>query len=128
MDHTLPIRVLIADDHQILRMGLVVFLEAQDDFILVGEAENGQQAVELCDQLEPDVVLMDVLMPVMDGITATHIITERHPEIAVLMLTSSFTGGREKEAREAGARDYMRKNVSGDVIAETMRAAVQHSL
>ena len=125
MDHVLPIRVLIVDDHEILRMGLAIFVETQDDFLLVGEAENGQQAVELCDQLQPDVVLMDIMMPVMDGITATQIIMQKHPEIAVLMLTSSFAGGREAESRAAGAREYMRKNISGDKIAETIRAAAQ---
>jgi NarL family two-component system response regulator LiaR len=128
MDYNSPIRVLIVDDHEILRMGLAIFLESQDDFILVGEAENGQQAIELCDQLRPDVVLMDVMMPVMDGLAATTIITQKHPGIVVVMLTSSFTGGREAEAREAGARDYMRKNVSGDVIAQTIRAAFSQSM
>lgn len=123
MSPTSHIRVLIVDDHEILRMGLAIFLESQDDIMLVGEAGNGQLAVDLCDQLHPDVVLMDIMMPKMDGITATGIITERHPDIAVIMLTSSFTGGREKEAREAGARGYMRKNVSGDKIAETIREA-----
>jgi two-component system, NarL family, response regulator LiaR len=127
MDHASHIRVLIVDDHEILRMGLALFLENHDDFMLVGEASNGKQAIELCDQLQPDVVLMDIMMPVMDGITATHIISQQHPEIAIVMLTSSFTGGREKEAREAGARGYMRKNVTGEKIAETIRAAVHRS-
>src|SRR5688500_14696062 len=113
MDHASHIRVLIVDDHEILRMGLAVFLETHDDFILVGEASNGLQAIELCDQLQPDVVLMDIMMPVMDGITATQLIRQKHPKIAVVMLTSSFAGGREKEAREAGARGYMRKSVTG---------------
>jgi two-component system, NarL family, response regulator LiaR len=127
MDHDSNIRVLIVDDHEILRMGLAVFLESQDDFVLVGEAGDGLQAIKLCDQLQPDVVLMDIMMPVMDGITATHIIMQKHPDIAIVMLTSSFTGGREKEAREAGAQGYMRKNISGDKIAETIRAAVRKS-
>lgn len=125
MDQGANIRVLIVDDHEILRMGLAIFLETQDDLLLVGEAENGQQAIELCDQLHPDVVLMDIMMPVMDGITATHIIMQKHPDIAVLMLTSSFTGGREKEAREAGAQGYMRKNISGQVIAEMIRTVME---
>jgi two-component system, NarL family, response regulator LiaR len=127
MDRDSHIRVLIVDDHEILRMGLAIFLETQDDLLLVGEAENGQQAIELCDQLQPDVVLMDVMMPVMDGLAATSIITRKHPKIVVVMLTSSFTGGREQEARAAGAHDYMRKNVSGDVIAQTIRAALRQS-
>ena len=121
-------RILIVDDHEILRMGLAVFLETQDDLLLVGEAENGQQAIELCDQFQPDVVLMDVMMPVMDGIMATQIITQKYPQIAVIVLTSSFAGGREVEAREAGAREYMRKNVSSDQIAQTIRAAAQQSM
>jgi two-component system, NarL family, response regulator LiaR len=128
MDYISPICVLIVDDHEILRMGLAVFLDSLDDIRLVGEVENGQQAVEFCDRLQPDVVLMDIMMPVMDGITATKFITQRHPDIAVVMLTSSFTGGREKESRAAGACDYMRKNISGDKIAETIRAAAQQSV
>ena len=127
MDHVPNIRVLIVDDHEILRMGLAIFFESQDDFIVVGEAGNGQQAVELCDQLQPDVVLMDIMMPVMDGITATQLITQKHPHIAVIMLTSSFSGGREMEAREAGAQGYMRKDISGDQIAATIRSAA-HTL
>lgn len=125
MEQGANIRVLIVDDHEILRMGLAIFLETQADLLLVGEAENGQQAIELCDQLHPDVVLMDIMMPVMDGITATHIIMQKHPEIMIVMLTSSFTGEREKEAREAGAQGYMRKNISGHVIAEMIRAVMQ---
>ena len=128
MDHGSNIRVLIVDDHDILRMGLAVFFESHDEFILVGEANNGQQAVELCDQLQPDVVLMDIMMPVMDGIAATQIITRKNPQIAVVMLTSSFAGGREKEAREAGAQGYLQKNITSAKIAETIRAAAQRTL
>lgn len=119
------IRVLIVDDHAILRMGLALFLQSQDDFILLGEAANGQQAVELCDELQPDVVLMDIVMPVMDGLAATQIITRKHPEIAIVVLTSSFTESREQEALRAGAREYLWKNITSDKIAETIRAAVQ---
>jgi NarL family two-component system response regulator LiaR len=125
MDRDSPIRVLIVDDHEILRKELALFLQYQDDLLLVGQAENGQQAVELCEQLQPDVVLMDIIMPVMDGIMATQIIVRKHPDIAVLMLTNWFTDGREKESREAGACEYIYKNVTGASIAETIRAAIR---
>jgi NarL family two-component system response regulator LiaR len=124
MAHQVSIRVLIVDDHEILRMGLAIFLETRDDLILVGEAADGKQAVELCDQLHPQVVLMDIGMPVMDGIMATRLITQKHPDIAVVMLTSSFVGGREQEARKAGASHYLQKNVGSEQIAATIRAAV----
>jgi two-component system, NarL family, response regulator LiaR len=85
------IRVLIADDHTILRLGLATFLDNYDDMLMVGEAANGQQAVELCESLHPDVILMDLTMPVMDGMTATSIISHDSPETRVIVLTSAFS-------------------------------------
>ncbi len=128
MFHLPNIHVLIVDDHEILRMGLAIFLESQDDLILVGEAANGQEAVNLCDQLQPEVVLMDIAMPVMDGIIATRIIRRKYPDIAIVMLTSSFSGEREQESLQAGACDYLRKNITGEKIAQTIRTAFDNRL
>ena len=117
------IRLLVVDDHQILRLGLTLFFETCDDFELVGEAENGQQAVELCDELRPDVVLMDVHMPVMDGIRATRIIMQRHPQVCMVILTYS-PGVDPQQAIAAGAQMVLTKTVSGDTLAQAIRAAV----
>jgi two-component system, NarL family, response regulator LiaR len=115
------IRVVIADDHAILRLGLAAFLGTCDDLVLVGQAANGQEAVDLCPQVQPDVVLMDITMPVMDGLTATSLIRQQYPQIAVIILTSAFTGEREQEAHQAGARGYLHKSVAGDAIAAAIR-------
>ena len=83
-----PIRVMIVDDHAMVRTGLATFLEVSDDLELVGQASNGREAVDLCEQFQPDVVLMDLVMPEMDGVTATRIIRERWPQVQVIALTS----------------------------------------
>jgi two-component system, NarL family, response regulator LiaR len=119
------IRVLIVDDHQLLRMGLAIFLGNIDDMQVVGEAANGQEAVELTQRLHPDVVLMDLGMPVMDGMTATGIIVRNHPHTRVIILTSTFSDEREKEALNVGAYNYLRKNISADVLADAIREAAQ---
>ena len=111
---TLPkrIRVMLVDDHTVVRSGLGAVLAASDDMSLVAEAGDGEEAVRICERLQPDVVLMDLLMPKMDGVAATKIIHERWPEIRVIALTSF----REKEYVEgvlkAGATSYLLKNVS----------------
>jgi two-component system, NarL family, response regulator LiaR len=119
------IRVLLADDHEILRLGLSTFFESCDDMVLAGEAGNGQEALDLCQQVHPDVVLMDIAMPVMDGLTATGIIAQQYPEIAVIILTSSSSGEQQQEAHHAGASGYLHKSVDGDTIADVIRVAVQ---
>jgi DNA-binding NarL/FixJ family response regulator len=83
-----PIRVMIVDDHDMLRSGLAVFLETCEDLQLVGEAASAKEAIELCDALHPDVILMDLIMPEMDGPTGIRIIGQKHPEIRVIALTS----------------------------------------
>jgi two-component system, NarL family, response regulator LiaR len=118
------IRLLIVDDHEILRLGLSVFCESCDDMELVGQAGNGEEAVALCRQLHPDVVLMDVAMPVMDGITATAIINDLYPHISVVILTSSISGERAEEALKVGAWRYLRKNIMSAELAEAIRSAV----
>ena len=82
------IRVLIVDDHEMVRGGLVAFLHTADDLELAGEAETGEEAVQLCATVQPDVALMDLMLPQMDGIAATRAIRQRHPRIQIIALTS----------------------------------------
>lgn len=88
MNESEPIRVLLVDDHAVVRSGLATFLLVYDDLELVGEAPNGQEAIRLCEQLQPDVVLMDLVMPILDGAAATKAIREQWPHIQVVALTS----------------------------------------
>jgi len=118
-----PIRVMIVDDHAMVRTGLATFLEVSDDLDLVGQATNGQEAVALCEQFQPDVVLMDLVMPRMDGVTATRIIRERWPQVQVIALTSFQEKELVQDALEAGAIGYLLKNVSMDDLTEAVRAA-----
>jgi len=118
-----PIRVLLVDDHAVVRRGLAAFLLAYDDLELVGEASSGRQAVRLCEQLQPDVVLMDLLMPEMDGAAATRAIRERCPQIQVIILTSFQEKELVQGALEAGAIGYLLKNVSIDELADAIRKA-----
>ena len=117
-----PIRILLVDDHEMVRSGLSVFLLAYDDFKLVGEAVNGQEALDKCSELSPDVVLMDLIMPVMDGITATRLIRERFPETQIIALTSFSEEKLVETALEAGAIGYLFKDVSVDELASAIRA------
>jgi DNA-binding NarL/FixJ family response regulator len=103
------IRVLLVDDHDMVRRGLAVFLEAFPDMELVGEAADGLEAVALCDTVQPDVILMDVLMPQVDGIEATRRIRARYPHIQVLMLSSSKDEDLIKSGIQAGAIGYILK-------------------
>lgn len=117
------IRVLLVDDHAVVRSGLGAFLTVFEDLDLVGEAGGGQEAVTLCERLEPDVVLMDLVMPHMTGVEATHRIRERCPDTQVIALTSFKEKELVEEAMEAGAIGYLLKNVSADELAEAIRAA-----
>ncbi|RLC76280.1 MAG: DNA-binding response regulator [Chloroflexi bacterium] len=117
------IRVLIVDDHAMLRRGLATFLLSFDDLELAGEAANGAEALRLCEQLHPDVVLMDLMMPEMDGSTATQLIRQRHPQVEVIALTSFREDELVQGALEAGAIGYLLKNVSADELAGAIRAA-----
>lgn len=119
------IRVLIADDHELLRAGLAQFLEVCEGIEVVGVAENGAEAVEQCGKLHPHVVLMDLTMPVMDGITATKIICHKYPHIRIVILTSSYGDDRKQEALDAGASKYLRKGVSVEEISDALRAVAQ---
>jgi NarL family two-component system response regulator LiaR len=118
-----PIRVMLVDDHAVVRSGLGAFLLVFDDLELVGEAGDGEEAVRLCDQLGPDVVLMDLVMPGMDGATATRLIRERCPQVQVIALTSFKEQELVQEVLEAGAIGYLLKNVSAEELADAIRAA-----
>lgn len=124
MTESSPIRVLLVDDHAVVRSGLGAVLMAFDDMELVGEAGNGEEAVRLCEQSQPDVVLMDLVMPGMDGTTATRIIREQWPQIRVIALTSFKEKELVESALKAGAMSYLLKNVTADELAATIRGAV----
>jgi DNA-binding NarL/FixJ family response regulator len=120
---TARIRVLLADDHAVVRRGLRGFFELLDDIEVVGEAEDGSQAVELAGQVAPDVILMDLLMPVMDGIQATAAIKAVYPDIEIVALTSFIEEDRVTGALEAGATGYLLKDADADDVALAVRRA-----
>ena len=117
------IRLLIVDDHKVVRNGLQVFISLYDDIEVVGEARNGQQAVEQCATHQPDVVLMDMVMPVMDGPTATRLIREQFPQVQVVALTSFDEEEIVQRAIEAGAVGYLYKDVEEDELIDAIRSA-----
>jgi NarL family two-component system response regulator LiaR len=117
------IRVLVVDDHTMVRRGLATFLKIFDDLELAGEAASGKAAIQLCAQLQPDVVLMDMVMPDMDGATATRLIRKQSPLVQVLALTSFKEEILVQSALQAGAIGYLLKDVSADELAQAIRAA-----
>ena len=118
-----PIRVLLVDDHTMVRRGLVTFLKVFDDLQLVGEAESGEEAIQVCARVLPDVILMDMALPVMDGATATRAIRQQFPQVQVIVLTSFKEGELIKNALEAGAIGYLLKDVSANELVDAIRAA-----
>ncbi|MEH2107926.1 response regulator transcription factor [Nostoc sp.] len=118
-----PIRVITVDDHEILRGGIKFVLLAFDDIELVGEARNADEAVHLCEQLQPDVVLMDLMMVGMNGAEATRAIRKKYPQIQVLILTSFLANDLVQQAMQAGAIGYLLKGISIDELADAIRAA-----
>ena len=119
------IRVLLVDDHGVVRRGLRGFLELLDEIDIVGEAENGVEAVAAVSRLLPDVVLMDLQMPQMDGIEATAAIRREHPEVAVVALTSFIEEHKVAAALEAGASGYLLKDADADEVAGAIRSAAR---
>jgi two-component system, NarL family, response regulator LiaR len=117
------IRIMLVDDHTMVRKGLATFLKTFDDLELAGEAENGLAAIQLCGEILPDVVLMDMVMPEMDGANVTRAIRQQFPSVQVLALTSFKEGDLVKNALEAGAIGYLLKDVSADELARAIRAA-----
>jgi two-component system, NarL family, response regulator LiaR len=117
------IRVMLVDDHTMVRRGLATFLKVYDDLELVGEADNGLAAIELCGKALPDVILMDLMMPVMDGATATRHIRQKYPKVQVIALTSFKDQEMVQNALQAGAIGYLLKDVSANELVRAIRAA-----
>ena len=118
-----PIRVMVVDEHDMVRRGLAAFLKAKADLELVGEASDGEEALHVCERVQPDVILMDLVMPGTDGAAATRTIRKRYPNVQVIALTSFQEKELVQEALRAGAISYLLKNVSVDELAEAIRAA-----
>jgi NarL family two-component system response regulator LiaR len=118
-----PVRIVLVDDHMVVRSGLSTVLAVYDDLKLVGEAGDGEEAIRLCERLQPDVVLMDLLMPKMDGVTAIKAIKERWPQIQVIALTSFKEKEYVEGALKAGASGYLLKNVSAEELVSAVRRA-----
>lgn len=117
------IRVMLVDDHMMVRRGLAMLLNVFDDLQLAGEAENGEAAIRRCAEVVPDVILMDMVMPGMDGASATRAIRQQFPHIQIIALTSFKEGEMIKTALEAGAIGYLLKDVSADDLVRAIRAA-----
>ena len=122
MDATEKIKVLIVDDHQVVRQGLRTFLELQEDVLVVGEAADGETAVDMVRQLNPNVVLMDLVMPRLDGVSATRQVKSLGTEVKVIALTSFTEDDKVFPAIQAGASSYLLKDVSPDDLVEAIRA------
>jgi NarL family two-component system response regulator LiaR len=120
----LPIRVLLVDDHAVVRSGLAAVLASLDDMQLAGEAGNGQEAIRFCEAVKPDVILMDLVMPVMDGVAATRTIHERWPDIKIITLTSFGDKDLVEGALKAGAISYLIKSISAMELADAIRGAM----
>jgi two-component system, NarL family, response regulator LiaR len=118
-----PIRVMLVDDHAVVREGLRVFLELQDGIEVVGEAADGEQALTLAERLHPDVILMDLVMPRLDGVQAMRELRRRLPQTRVIALTSFLDDERLLPAIEAGAAGYLLKDVEPSELARAVRAA-----
>ena len=119
----MTIRIVITDDHSVVRQGLRMFLTLDPEMDVVGEAENGAEAIKMVEQLAPDVVLMDMLMPVMGGIEATGKIKQRYPDVEIVAMTSVLEDATVVGAVRAGAIGYLLKNTDADSLCNAIRAA-----
>jgi DNA-binding NarL/FixJ family response regulator len=119
----MPIRLLIVDDHAVVRQGLQMFLKLDSELEIIGEAVNGQQAIQLAEELKPDIVLMDLLMPVMGGVEAIAIIRRDMPDVEVIALTSVLEDKAVIEAIRAGAIGYLLKDTESDELIRAIKAA-----
>ncbi|GGR59347.1 DNA-binding response regulator [Deinococcus seoulensis] len=119
------VRVLLVDDHAVVRQGLRLFLGLDPLIDVIGEAANGEEALAQVAALQPDVVIMDLMMPVMDGITATRALKRAHPDTEVIALTSTLEEHKVNGAIEAGAISYMLKDASSDTLADAIHAAAR---
>jgi len=120
-----PIRVLLADDHKLIRAGLVLVVQQQPDFSVIGEADDGRQAVQLTESLKPDVVVMDIGMPNLNGIEAARQITASRPDTAVVILSMHADEGYVLRALKAGARAYLLKDSATTDLVQAIRAVVE---
>jgi NarL family two-component system response regulator LiaR len=123
MSQAHPIRVMVVDDHAVVRSGLKAFLMVFDDLELVGEASSGQEAIQIAERVQPDVMLMDLIMPDMDGAATTRAIRSRWQNIQVVALTSFREDDLVKSALQSGAIGYLLKNVGADELADAIRSA-----
>ncbi|MBZ0298452.1 MAG: response regulator transcription factor [Anaerolineae bacterium] len=121
----MSIRILIVDDHAVVRQGLRMFLDLDGELEVIGEAENGQQAVQMAHTLQPDVILMDLLMPVMNGIEAITTIKQALPAIELIALTSVLDDGSVVGAVRAGATGYLLKDTKADELIRAIKAAAE---
>ena len=119
------INILLVDDHAVVRSGLGAVLMASDGMNMVGEAGNGEEAVRLCKKIKPDVVLMDLMMPVMDGVTATRVIHESQPDIRIIALTSFGERELVEGVLKAGASGYLLKTVSAAELIAAIKGVVE---
>lgn len=117
-----PVRVLLVDDHKMVRQGLVFFLSTRPDITVVGEAATGEEALVLIDQHLPDVVLLDLVLPQMDGISVIQAVRAKHPDIDIIVLSSFIDQGKVKSAIESGAAGYLLKDVDPAQLADAIRA------
>ena len=123
MNTSQTIRVMLVDDHNVVRSGLATFLRAYEDLQLVGEAKSGLEAIDLCREKKPDVILMDLMMPEMDGIAATRAILDDYPDVKIIAMTSFEEEELVHGVLAAGAISYLLKNVTSDELAAAIRAA-----
>ena len=121
MNHSSKIKVIIADDHAVLRDGIKYICMTTSDIEFVGEAANGEDALKLCHELQPDVALIDLMMPGIDGIATTRMIREQYPDVKILILTSFSTQDLVHQAIEAGANSYILKDASTEEIINSIR-------
>ena len=118
------IRVMIVDDHGMVRRGLAAYLEGEPDITVVAEAQDGEEAILTCEKVQPDVILMDLIMPELGGVAAIRIIHKSSPEIRIIALTSFQEKELVQEALKAGAISYLLKNVTGQELAEAIRDSI----
>lgn len=121
------IRILLADDHEMVRIGVSAYLQAQPDMDVVAEATNGQEAVDLALEYKPDIILMDMVMPIMNGAEATHEIIQKWPEAKVMIVTSFIDDDKVYPALEAGAISYLLKTSKASHIADSIRKTLTGS-
>ena len=122
---TANIRLLLVDDHRLVRDGLAAILEDETDIELVGMANNGQEALELAAALQPNMVLMDIDMPILNGIAATQVLTQQYPQIKVLMLTMHNEDDYIMQVMQSGAVGYVQKNIEAELLIKTLRSVSQ---